>query len=393
MSENKDMNHSVISQWVSTNKWRVFFGLSLIIAGASIISMRTQANSAVQTTQGVSEQKQVTIATTYQHYSEVLSEHREYSVMLPEDYFYTEQPFPVIYLLDGEHHLNMVGGFVDAMSGGFWPQIPQAIIVAIHNTNRMRDYTPTHTLKLPDGSKGNPLYIHTGGAANFIRYLESELVPAINRQYRTHNPNVLIGHSFGGLVALEALSHQSETFQGYVILDPSLWFDHPNYLSQLNERLAIGEHKQDVVTKNAKGKRKQSAFIAVADNRFTPGFGESRFQRDELMNFSKTLKQDSVVPRYIWSQFYPESNHHSVLLSGIPDGLRQIFAGYHIEVDPKTLNAAGVTKQYQQLNARLNSDLKPSYFYLKQLLAKSQRRPEMNLSEKEIQAMLETFYP
>ena len=82
--------------------------------------------------------------------SEILSEDRPYWVYLPESYGdETNAPrrYPVLYLLDGDGHFQSATGVVQFMSSGINGnvQIPELIVVAIPNTNRTRDLTPSHT--------------------------------------------------------------------------------------------------------------------------------------------------------------------------------------------------------------------------------------------------------
>ncbi|MGE6277831.1 alpha/beta hydrolase [Aeromonas media] len=170
-------------------------------------------------------------AERFTHHSTLLGEVRQYSVYLPEGYQQQpQQHFPVLYLLDGEKFLLEVAGITQALRAGLNPAIPPLIIVAVHNTDRMRDYTPSHTLVLPNGAPAGAGYAKTGGGPAFMEYLTRELRPLIERDYRTASPALLVGHSLGGLLTLDAVARDSGQFQGYIAIDASLWFDYPaNY--------------------------------------------------------------------------------------------------------------------------------------------------------------------
>ena len=119
-------------------------------------------------------------AQRFTHHSALLGETRQYSVSLPQEY--EREPgarFPVLYLLDGEKSLLEVVGITRALRAGLNPAIPPLIIVAVHNTDRMRDYTPSHTMTLPNGAPAGPGYAVTGGGPRFLRYLSEELRPLI----------------------------------------------------------------------------------------------------------------------------------------------------------------------------------------------------------------------
>jgi len=96
------------------------------------------------------------------------------------------------------------------------------IIVGVNNTDRARDMTPTK----PATAFGDmPWRGGVGGADKFLSFIADELLPTIDRNYRTRPYRVLVGHSLGGLFAVYALINRPEVFKGYVVISPSLWWD------------------------------------------------------------------------------------------------------------------------------------------------------------------------
>ena len=64
----------------------------------------------------------------------------------------------------------------------------------------------------------------TGNANQFAKFLEKELIPAVDTAYRTSNKRLLVGESFGGLFAANTLIESPSVFTDYLIIDPtSLW--------------------------------------------------------------------------------------------------------------------------------------------------------------------------
>jgi predicted alpha/beta superfamily hydrolase len=70
----------------------------------------------------------------------------------------------------------------------------------------------------------------TGGSANFISFLEREMIPYIQKQYKTNGSRTLIGESFAGLLAAEILLKKPQLFNRYIIVSPSLWWDNGSLL-------------------------------------------------------------------------------------------------------------------------------------------------------------------
>jgi len=149
--------------------------------------------------------------------STLLHEVRKLQISLPEGYAAGALRYPVVYLLDGESHfLHTAASIQFLVREG---RIPPLILVAISNTDRTRDLTPeTH------GTDAGQ-FPTAGGARTFLRFMSEELFPYVEGRYRTENLRVLIGHSFGGLFAIEALQTSPELFRGYIVMSPSLWWD------------------------------------------------------------------------------------------------------------------------------------------------------------------------
>jgi len=106
-------------------------------------------------------------------------------VYLPNSYNNTYKSYPVIYLLDRETLFNSFTGVVDMLSSDASPQIPEMIVVGINTSqNRLRDASPTKSLIGYRGIKEDGLEV-TGGADNFLKFIEIELIPHIDSSYRT----------------------------------------------------------------------------------------------------------------------------------------------------------------------------------------------------------------
>jgi predicted alpha/beta superfamily hydrolase len=151
--------------------------------------------------------------------SKVLHETREVIVSTPPSYSRAGERFPVLYVLDGSQNLlTSVSASRALASAG---RMPQAIVVAIVNTQRDRDFTPklVRTHELPPGVST------IGGADTFLQFIRTELIPTIDSKYRTQPMRTIIGHSLGGLLAMHALATSPQLFRAYITLEPSLWWD------------------------------------------------------------------------------------------------------------------------------------------------------------------------
>jgi predicted alpha/beta superfamily hydrolase len=82
-------------------------------------------------------------------YSKILGEQRKIWVYTPDmTSGNANQHWPVLYLLDGDGHFASVVGMIQQMSQVNGNNVyPEMIVVAIPNTDRTRDLTPTHVAK------------------------------------------------------------------------------------------------------------------------------------------------------------------------------------------------------------------------------------------------------
>lgn len=294
--------------------------------------------------------------------SKLLKETRQYLIALPEGYAQSTEAYPVVYLLDADEQFDHMASLLQFLSQGAMPQIPKMIIVGINNTERMRDYTPTHTLVLPSGKKGNPKYQQTGGAGRFLDFIEQELAPSIHSQLRTNGINVLVGHSFGGLLAMEALRTNRQLFSAYIAIDTSLWFDSPHYLTQLENRVEKGDFKQ------------KQLFMAIANNPLSPGFGVSSYHRDLNLAFADKLTKSPPQGLSFAAKYYPDETHQSVSHIGLYDGIRHLFKDFAIDIYAETFSKQQVIDQYRLLSERFGFRVTPPQQYLEQLIQYSERQ-------------------
>jgi len=162
--------------------------------------------------------------------SAALGEERVLNIRLPLGYSPDSAArYPVVYALDGgidEDFLHLAG-LVDFVSMPWVDWLPPSIMVGIANTDRKRDFTHPTSI-----AKDKAQFPTAGGSAAFIRFLGEELIPFIDSAYRTNEERMLIGQSLGGLLAAEVIVERPSLFERYVVVSPSLWWDHGSVLKR-----------------------------------------------------------------------------------------------------------------------------------------------------------------
>lgn len=170
--------------------------------------------------------------------SNILSEDRTLNIYLPLSYtISSDKDYPVIYLLDGsadEDFIHMAG-LIQFLSFSWINAIPETIIVGIANVDRKRDFT------YPTTNERDKIQFPTAGSSDaFIRFIEKELKPTIESNYRIDTISTLIGQSLGGLLATEILFKKPQLFDNYVIVSPSLWWDDESLFQHIPSTLKGG---------------------------------------------------------------------------------------------------------------------------------------------------------
>lgn len=270
--------------------------------------------------------------------SEHLGEERTVLIHLPPGYEAGTQRYPVLYLTDAEAQFGHTAATVDflAVQG----RIPPLIVVAIRNTDRTRDLTPTKG-SLRKGEKGG-LPPTAGGADRFLAFLGTELVPYVDGQFRTLPYRAFAGHSFGGLLALHALLTRPELFQAVLAVSPTFPWD-DDYLLR-TARPFFAEKKE----------ARHALFVAIGNEpELVPGFRSLRelARASGADGFEATFRE------------YPDDDHGSLVLAAHHDGLRALFVGWVLARDPQSGfprgTAGEIAAQYGRLSKTVGFTVVP----------------------------------
>ncbi len=161
----------------------------------------------------------VSFATRLTIRSKVLRDTRELDVWVPRSYADGSRRYPTLWVLDGNAYLLSAAGAVQAVANA--DRMPEMIVVAVRNGERNLDFTPplVRTSTPPDGMTA------WGGAPQFLDFLRTEAVPAVERAFRTAPFRGVVGHSLGGLFVTWAMMTAPDLFRASLVLDPSLWWD------------------------------------------------------------------------------------------------------------------------------------------------------------------------
>jgi predicted alpha/beta superfamily hydrolase len=163
------------------------------------------------------------LGTQYILKSEILQEDRPIIISLPLGYKDNDANYPVLYLLDGLGNIKHQVGTVELLTDS--GIIPPMIIVGIESLDRSRDLTPSNAGEDVYGGVGTSGIPQSGGGPKFLQFIEDELIPYIESNFRTHPYRLLEGHSFGGLFCTYTLMEKPDIFDAFITQAPALWWN------------------------------------------------------------------------------------------------------------------------------------------------------------------------
>ena len=230
--------------------------------------------------------------------SEILNEDLIFSVFVPETHYKSSVHYPLLVVLDGDDFFHTFTGMIEYYSK--IGKCPELIIVGVNAADRWRDYTPTRA-DIPDGTP----VPNSGGAAQFLTFIQDELIDFIGSKYRITPFHILYGHSIAGLFVINSLFENSSTFSAYMATSPSLWWD--NELMKTKSR------------QYAKSIQDEPRYLYI-----TMG-NEGPTMLPPLLNLTTALdKSDS--PNIIWKfDHFEKVDHQTMPIKAFIYGLEYIF--------------------------------------------------------------------
>lgn len=228
--------------------------------------------------------------------SEKLGEERRITIGLPESYEANpNKKYPVLYLLDGDYLFDAFSGAISY--GAYWDDLPEMIIIGIHQNKdgeRYEDCTIEQISGLPD-EKG----------AKFFEFIGAELIPYIEKNYRTSPFRMIAGHDTTASFINFYLYKDDPLFKGYICLSPELA---PKMEIRIPEKFA-------------KVKEPFFYYLSAAD-------GDIKSIKEPIEKLDSNIKiANNPLVNYKYDLF-KNSTHYTEVLYSIPNALYQIFEVY-----------------------------------------------------------------
>ncbi|WP_444931730.1 alpha/beta hydrolase [Microbulbifer sp. SSSA002] len=256
----------------------------------------------------VSESFELSSSQIYTVDSEVLKRKYDLYVKLPSGYLTDRnKAYPVIYLNDGPHTFKVASGVTHFRS------MDKAIVVAIsfaHGENgqfsRVRDLTPAV-------DSGWRRYT-TGGAEDYLKFIEKEIIPFIERSFRVDpRRRILSGHSLGGSFGAWVLLTKPQLFSSYILSSPSLWFK-DEMIFELEDKYASRHNSLPV-----------NVYIATGALETPEAGGMRKDMVDGHKRFFARLQSRNYRGLKLNGEVVNGADHFSTFPVGLAKGLRWIY--------------------------------------------------------------------
>jgi len=223
-----------------------------------------------------------------------LDQTRKIKIQLPRNYENNQfKKYPVILVLDGDYLFEPVAGNVDYLS--YWEEMPEAIVVGVLQKDTRDE----------DCSYDDLNYLPEKEATNFFEFLGLELLPDIDKKYRTANFRIAVGHDYTSNFINYYLYKESSLFQGYINLSPE--YAHKSETRLLEKLSAVNS--------------KTWYYLATGAN-------DVKGIREKALTINTSLKTiENENLNYSFDDF-ENASHYTVAGLAIPRALSNIFSMY-----------------------------------------------------------------
>lgn len=268
-------------------------------------------------------------------YSTFLQEEQEIWLSLPYHYQRSQAAFPVIYVFDGDGHFNTTANCVQYLANNYVYQIPQSIVVGIRSLS-----TPWRGNFMPEADTSRKV----NRAKLLLQFMQVELLPYIEKHYRTLPHRTLIGHSAGATFSTYAWLKAPDLFRNCLAISPSLGSRMPILLEYLRK------------LKQQKGLSHRQYHLSTAENDL-PNYTENA----QIWNDS--LRQLLDAQTNYSFHLYPQKTHYNLVPNAIFDGILALYQDWEFGVPPNYTTVEGLDESLAQQVQRFGIAYPPELAY------------------------------
>lgn len=246
--------------------------------------------------------------------SNIMQEERKIKIQLPRSYNQqNKKKYPIFIVMDGEYLFEPFAGMIDYLS--YWEEIPEAIVVGVMQQ-------PNRKLEMQVDEE---TYLPFAQGEDFFDFLDIELLPYIQENYRTSLMSIIAGHNLSANFMNFFLFRNDESFQGYINLSPTFTPEMP-----LRIKKALRRKKSKVWYYVAHGKQ------------------ENNETKKEIKDFAEAMESiENQQLSFLYDEI-DQATHYTMVAQSIPKALDFIFTSFrpitNQEYEDKLLTVANPVK-------------------------------------------------
>jgi predicted alpha/beta superfamily hydrolase len=302
---------------------------SISAAFAVIALSASQADAQTTSGDGIQEYQaafveDVTIGQRIRMSSSSFGTERDVAIHLPNGYADNENRYPLLLVLGGDSYFVPFTGLTMYLASD--GRMPEVIVVAVPIEDWAGEFTYTQARDTA------AFYASSGGAERLRRFLSQELIPYLDANYRTQPFRILVGHSLGGLFAVETMTRHPGLFQVTIAISPSVFYNDGEWVEGLSaflqDRTSFTHHLYLSLANETQMAPYVERAVGVLGRHASSGLSHY-FQR------------------------FPDESHMSVAIPALFQGLKRVFSGWSFgDVEPWTLGADGIKSHYDSLSTK-----------------------------------------
>jgi len=270
-------------------------------------------------------------------FSKVLNEERTLLIKLPEGYENaTESNYPVFYTLDGDTHFHRVAGTLQWLSD-VAGVIPQHIVVALVADSSKQRLLNARTYKTKNYKDGKVI-----PAEDFSLFLAKELIPYIDKTYRTQPIRTMAGHSAAGRSTLHTLKTTNNLFQAFIAMSP-----------------ALSESERDLTFMKEVASKPKYAITSPIFLYVT--LGNEPIYQESFDTLKQSLEENESEFLNWKSKIYSTESHMSNPSKTLHDAMMAIsdFRGWSVPQNVTQQGLTAVKQYYKRLSKKFSESISP----------------------------------
>ena len=250
--------------------------------------------------------------------SRVFRQAEHYIVSLPEDYEANRTPYPVLFVLNGHMPNRMALSTITVSELGY-EFIPPMIVIGIDLNNK-----PTFP-ELKDG--------RIDAYDKIFTYLKDEIIPDVDKRYRTAPFRILFGQSNSATCATFLMLREPTLFNAYILASPMLGWCYDTIETRTRQML------------NSWQGESLFYFMSYGENDYREYVNDFAPRYQHLFD---VLPRPGIVCR---SEQVPHQGH--VPMAALSNGLHLLFQDYFFNGKQRMGSLKSVQNHYLALSERM----------------------------------------